>query len=347
MTDWADADLTVAVVGAGAIGCRIAAHLDNEGIACTLFDGWHEHVEAIRREGLHFEHGELSSQHNLQAHHYEDATLAPGPYDVVLLCTRSDGTAAVLPLVKRLLKDDGCVVSCQNGINEEAIAAAVGADRTLGCSLIFGARLSAPGCVVSLPGADTFHTGEMLGGESTRVARIAQMFSACGTSDMTRNLMGYRWTKLVLNSCGNPMMLLTGLSAGKVHALPQARNIMIGIAREVILASRAAGDVIEPILDIEAEGWLDDSQAGLEKLHATLASHGDALGERRLSMVADFEARGKTEVDYINGHVVRKSAQHHLAAPLNARVVELVHSLENGRAQSGLHMLNLLETKHA
>ena len=87
MTDWADADLTVAVVGAGAIGCRIAAHLDNEGIACTLFDGWHEHVEAIRREGLHFEHGELSSQHNLQAHHYEDATLAPGPYDVVLLCT--------------------------------------------------------------------------------------------------------------------------------------------------------------------------------------------------------------------------------------------------------------------
>ena len=67
----------------------------------------------------------------------------------------------------------------------------------------------------------------MMGGDSLRAERIARMFSACGTSDVTRNLMGYRWTKLVLNSCGNPMMLLTGLTAGEVHALPQARNIII------------------------------------------------------------------------------------------------------------------------
>ena len=333
---------SIAVVGAGAIGCRIAAHLAAHGVRSTLFDGWAAHVEAIQQHGLTLEMAGQRQTHALPAS-VDSGVLPAERFDVVLLCTRSDGTERALPLVQRLLAPDGCVVSCQNGINEDAIAAAVGPGRTLGCSLVLGARLAAPGLVVALPGDDTLRTGELQGGASARLDTITALLSACGTSTTTPNLMGYRWMKLVLNSIGNPLLLLSGMTAGELHALPQARNAMIALAREVIAAGTADGVRFEPVLGVPASTWLDTGAAPTQQLHDTLARHGAALGPRRLSMVADFEARGVTEVDFINGHVVRKAGQHGLAAPRNARVVELVHALEAGTLAQGAAVIGLLD----
>lgn len=337
---------SVAIVGAGAIGCRIAAHLAAAGTRATLFDGWRAHVDALRASGLVFEgHGQGPAQHHALEAFYSDAIPSGvGRFDLVLLCTRSDETPAMLAVVERLLSADGCVVSCQNGINEEAIAQAVGAQRTLGCSLVFGARLTAPGQVVALPGEDTLRTGEMQGGETARLAAIVHLLSACGTSSATPNLMGYRWMKLVLNSIGNPLLLLSGMTAAQLHALPAAREAMRHLAREVIRAGQADGVRFEPVLGLAAADWLEPSPDGAARVHQALAAHGAGLGARRLSMVADFEARGKTEVDYINGHVVRVAARHGLAAPLNARVVQLVYALEAGHLRAGPAVIGQLAT---
>jgi len=325
---------SIAVVGAGAIGSRLAAHLASHGQACTLFDGWADHVQAINRDGLVLEGFGPPQRHALRAFGYQDAASA-GRHDIVLLCTRSDATAPVLPLVRALLEDEGCVVSCQNGINEEAIAAEVGIHRTLGCSLVLGARLAAPGRVVALPGEDTLRTGELAGGASARLDRLVALLGACGTSTATPNLLGYRWMKLVLNSIGNPLLLLSGLTAAELHARPDARALMVALAREVLGAARAGGVQVSPVLGIAAAQWLDPAPPATAALHEALQRHGAALGPRRLSMVADFEARGRTEVDFINGHVVRQAARHGLAAPLNAAVVQRVHQLEAGGCRTG------------
>jgi 2-dehydropantoate 2-reductase len=320
----------IAVVGAGAIGCRLAAHLADAGVPSVLFDGWREHVEALRTDGLQFTHRGATRTFRLESHHLGDP-FDGQPFDIVLMCTRSDGTAAALPRVQGLLSPAGCVVSCQNGLNEDAIAEAVGAERTLGCSLVFGARLTAPGHVESLPGDDTLRSGEYAGGTSARLDRLVGLLAACGASTATPDLRGYRWMKLVLNSIGNPLLLLTGQTAAALHAREDARELMIDLGCEVLRAAHADGVRVSPVLGIPMGLWLDASPRARAEVHGALQRHGEALGPRRLSMVADFEARGRTEVDFINGHVLRRAAAQGLAMPLNAAVVREVQALEQGR----------------
>jgi 2-dehydropantoate 2-reductase len=332
----------IAIVGAGAIGCRIAAHFAQHGIAATLFDGWREHVTALRRDGLVLEQADGRTERFAATAFGYDDPQAPADFDVVLLAVRSDDTQGVLPLVRRLLKDDGCVVSCQNGLNEDAIAAAVGAQRTLGCSLIFGAKLVAPGRVKILPGADVLRTGELAGGDSARLQQLVALLGTCGTSTATFNLLGYRWMKLLLNATGNTLLLLTGLDAKGLHDREDARSVIIGMAREILGTARAAGIEPEPVLDLPTDVWLAPGAERDPRLHDVLRAHGEGLGSRRLSMVADFEARGRTEVDHINGYIAAKAAALGRQAPLNARVWRFVQEMEEGKRVAGVQVLDEL-----
>ncbi|MGE4336796.1 MAG: ketopantoate reductase family protein [Pigmentiphaga sp.] len=330
----------IAIVGAGAIGCRVAAHLAQAGVATTLFDGWAEHVAALNRDGLTLEHQGRETVFPVRAYGL-DATSAEN-FDLVLLAVRSDDTAATLPLVARLLAPDGMVLSCQNGLNEDAIAQAVGASRTLGCSLVLGARLTAPGRVAALPGPDTLRVGELDGSDSNRVRQLADLLGACGTATVTRNLLGYRWMKLVLNSIGNPLLLLSGATAATLHEQEPVRVAMIALAGEILATAAASGAKPEPVLDVPAAIWRAPDARHDDRLHHALREHGRSLGARRLSMVADFEARGRTEVDHINGYVVAKALSLGLAAPLNAEVVRLVKQMEAGEPQASPEALRPL-----
>lgn len=319
----------VAIVGAGAIGCRLAAHLHDAGVPCDLFDGWDAHVAAIMRDGLRFERHGTIRRIPVRASGYLQAG---GPYAFVFIAVRSDQTQAVLPVARRLLAADGVVVSCQNGLNEEEIADVVGAGRTLGCSMVFGARLAGPGHVQVLEGPDQLRVGGLEGVPPMALEQAAAYLRAAGTVTLTSNLIGYRWMKLVLNATGNPLLLLTGLTGAELHRDAVARRVMIGLTREILRTARAAGAQPEPVLGCPVDTWL---QAGPDDvLHDALRRHGESLGGRRLSMVADFEARGRTEVDAITGKVVQKARGLGLAVPLNEAVQRMVHAMEAGQRQA-------------
>ncbi len=320
----------IAIVGAGAIGSRIAAHLAQHGVASHLFDGWRAHVDAIRAHGLRLEQDGQASVHWLAAQHFDDP-LPAQRFGTVLVAVRGDATASVMPLLSRLVHADGCAVSCQNGIGEDTIAEAIGAGRTLGCSMIFGALLSAPGVVQALRGEDTLCLGEMAGPAGPRALALRDLFAFCGTATTTDTLQAYRWKKLVYNCMGNPITLLTGLTAQELHRMAAARRGMIAIAREVMATARAAGVEPEPVLGHEAQTWLAADAFESMALHAALQGHGDFLGERRFSMWADFQQRGRTEVDALNGYVVHKGAALSVPTPANAAVVKMVHALEAGQ----------------
>jgi 2-dehydropantoate 2-reductase len=338
---------SIAIVGAGAIGCRIAALLARHDVRTTLFDGWPEHVAALNAQGLVLEYPDgRKDRFPAKAYAYDTTEDLPR-FDIVLLAVRSDDTQAVLPLVQRLVKDDGCVVSVQNGVNEDAIAQAVGRERTLGCSLVFGAKLAAPGHVLELPGADVLRTGELVGGSSARIDEIVALFGACGTSTPTYNLIGYRWMKLMLNATGNTLLLLTGLDARALHAREDARRLIIGMAREILGTAVALGIEPEPVLDVPTPVWTAEDAEDSPRLHQALHSHGDGLGPRRLSMVADFEARGRTEVDHINGYVARKAKTIGRPVPLNERVWSMVREMEGGTRKPGVAAIDELRATSA
>lgn len=330
-------DCRIAIVGAGAIGCRIAGHWLDAGIPCTLVDGWADHVSAIRSRGLHFErHGQVREM-AMPAFTFE----APptGDFDLVFIATRGDQTAQVLPLARSLMAPDGCMVSAQNGLNEDEIAQAVGPQRTLGCSMIFGARLAGPGHVQVIEGPDLMRVGGLPGVPAAQVDRLVHLMAPCGSITRTDNLIGYRWTKLVLNATGNPLLLLTGLGGQALHDDPIGRQVMGRLVREIFRVALADGASPQPLLELATKEWLADDAAHLQAQEAAWQAHGRTLGTRRLSMVADFQARGRTEVDAITGKVVRKAAGLGLRVPLNEAVLRMVHELEQGRREPGLQAL--------
>lgn len=335
--------MNIAIVGAGAIGCRIAAHLAQQGTRCTLLDGWAEHVAAMNQEGIRMRQSNAAEVRlPVRAFHYDDAPQER--FDLVLLAVRSDATLTVLPLVQHLLADAGAVVSCQNGLNEEEIAQAVGVGRTLGCSMIFGARLTEPGMVEVLPGADTLRLGEMSGEVTPRLRAVAELLSPCGTVSFTPNLLGYRWMKLALNATGNPLLLLSGLTGEELHRREPTRRLIIGLANEVLSVARREGVRPERLLGHDDCAWSALGALDDPALHDSLFSHGISLGSRRLSMVADFEARGGTEVGEITGKVISKASKLGLSVPLNEAVLQAVRALEGGRLAPGLSALQTLET---
>ena len=339
------ASLSIAIVGAGAIGCRLAFHLAKNGVACVLFDGWAAHVDAIDRVGLQHVEGHETSTVRLCIHAL-DAPVSD-QFDVVLVAVRSDQTARVAPLAARLRKPSGVLVSCQNGINEHVLAEAVGLDQIFGCTMVYGARLVAPGRVEALQGEDTFRVGAWDAGRASalKLEELVSLFALCGVATRTDNLPGYRWMKLALNAMANPLLLLSGLTASELHSLELARRLMAAIAREVLAAAEVSGARVEPLLGIDAARWVSRHPHDEDAIDQCLSRHGAALGARRLSMVADFQARGQTEVDHINGFVVRALQAAGLPARLNQGVVNLVHDIELGRraiAPDNLRELALL-----
>ncbi|MGZ5233973.1 MAG: ketopantoate reductase family protein, partial [Burkholderiales bacterium] len=124
----------VAVVGAGAVGGYIGGKLAAAGHDVRLIDSWVAHIEKIRRDGLCITEPCGSTTVPVDALHLCDVqSLIRKPIDIALICTKSYDTAWAAMMIKPYLSASGCVVSVQNSLNEEDIAAGVGWDRTLGC----------------------------------------------------------------------------------------------------------------------------------------------------------------------------------------------------------------------
>lgn len=335
--------MKIAIVGAGAIGSRIAAHLSQSDTTCTLVDAWAEHVDALNRDGLRLRRKDLDQRHPVRAFTFQRPPTEK--FDIVLLAVRSDATANALPLVQDILAPDGFVVSCQNGLNEEEIAKWVGAERTAGCSMIFGARLTAPAEVTVLEGPDTLRLGEFKGAVTPRITALAKTLSACGTVSTTDNLLGYRWMKLVLNATGNPLLLLSGLDGESLHDRASARRLIIALTSEIMQVALCDGAQPEPLLEYSAHAWTTAQATDSVQLHEALQQHGKTLGKRRLSMVADFEARGRTEIGEITGKVVEKALRLRCPAPLNAEILRHVRAVEAGVIKPGLTILDALASE--
>lgn len=333
---------SVAIVGAGAIGCRLAAAWAGRGVACALFDGWDAHVAAIARDGLQWVEGGQVQQAWLPAASWQAA--CDDRFDRVIVSVRSDQTAAIAPFAASLLRPDGLLVSCQNGINEDTLAAVAGVERLYGCTMVYGARLVVPGRFEVLPGEDTFRVGAWDPRSAPRAVldELVPLFGLCGHASRTDNLPGYRWMKLALNAMANPLLLLTGMTAAELHAQPLARALMRAITQEVLAAAAVLGVRVEPPLGLEAACWQSSEPQDIASIDQRLQRHGDELGARRLSMVADFQARGRTEVDHINGRAAQALQAAGLPAPLNLGVVRLVHAVESGQRAITPHHLNEL-----
>jgi 2-dehydropantoate 2-reductase len=302
------------VVGAGAIGGTVGAQLIRAGHSVLLCDQDADHVAAIQEHGLRIE-GPVE-QFVVEARAITPEAL-PDRLDAVLLAVKAQHTAAALEAVVPRLAPDGFVVSLQNGVNEPLIASIVGAERTVGAFVNFGADYLAPGRIF-LGGRGALYVGELDGRHTERLERL---LADLPSAKETGNILGFLWAKEAYGA----MLFATAVSdLSIVDALsePRYRIVFTQIAGEVLAAAPVP---VEAFDGFDA----DDLDGSVERL-------------------VEFNRRSaKTHSGIYRDLMVRKRPTEKamlvdLEGPLLHRTLELIDEIEAGRRTCEVANLELL-----
>jgi 2-dehydropantoate 2-reductase len=335
----------IAIAGSGAVGGTTGAYLRRAGQDVLLVDGWHQNVEAIRRDGLALKGPHEEFRVDVRALHLDELAGLHEPLDVVLLAVKSYDTEWMARAVLPYLAADGCVVSLQNGLNEDRIAAVVGAERTVGCVVHFSVGMFEPGIATRYTRSDwlTFSVGELDGRRTPRLDRLAEVLRAVGPVEVTGDIWGALWMKLCINAMNNGLTGLTGLTSPGLWLDPRGFAAMVHIGAEVVAVCEASGRRMHPIEPTGAPTPLQPSalrraasgdQEALDQVRAVFVGTAEARrrgGRENLSsLLQDVMKRRRTEIEYLNGDVVRRGAALDVPTPANALVVDLVQRLERG-----------------
>jgi 2-dehydropantoate 2-reductase len=229
------------IVGAGAIGGLIGAHLSRAGHVVQLVDRDHAHVAAIQAGGLEIVgHAELVARVPIC-----EPDAVTGPIETLILAVKTlDTEEALWPLVSRLAPD-GWVISMQNGLEEGKIAALVGEPRTAAAFLSFGGYYDRPGRVV-YSGPASLKVGELDGRLTPRITALARALSDFHPTDATPNIRGHRWGKLLL---GTVYFATAMVDADVVDLLEDAgvRRTLSGLVAEGLAVADTLGVAVEPV----------------------------------------------------------------------------------------------------
>jgi 2-dehydropantoate 2-reductase len=347
--------MRIAIVGAGAVGSYVGGYLARDGHDLVLVDPWPAHVEAMNANGLRLE-GMSDAEcftARVRAMHVTDvqALARSGPVDMAFVCMKSYDTAWATHLIRDYLAPGGFVVSLQNCINEDTIAGIVGWGKTVGCiAAKISVELTGPAHVKrGVPkgkGDEVFRVGEVHGRVTPRVERIATMLASVDGARVTTNLWGERWTKLVANAMRNGICAASGMTANACDREPVTRRLAIRVAGEAVRIGLAQGFDVEKINGRPPEQWvqaLDGSNALVsameQEMEASCATRSEAFIP---SMAQDVNKGRRTEVDYINGHVVARGEELGIEAPANAGLTAAVRRVERGECAPGLDLLRAI-----
>ena len=335
----------VAVMGAGAVGSVLSATLWRAGVRVEVVSKPEKAAELAAREGIRVEGAGIGRTFTARPRVVADATELSGRPDVVLLATKATDVIAASREILPMLGPRTTVVVMQNGLCEEAVAEVVGDGRIVGCTVQWGATLVGP-AHSRRTSRGGFTVGRLGGGGGggldSPLMRAADVLRACAPVRVTSNIVGARYAKLVVNSCETTLGAVSGLTLRDTLALRAGRELFLRTATEVIDVARALGVRLEP-LDGFRVTWLYVDPAIFEK-QFSLDRGLKELALRTLawlrggvvsSSLQSLRRGEPTEIDYLNGHVVRKAAGVGIPVPVNERLVRMVREIERGARPIG------------
>ncbi len=336
----------IAIVGAGAVGGYTGAHMAQAGEDVTFIDPWPEHVEEIKKNGLTITHhqGEAPFTARPRALHLTEAQhlAKEKPVDIAFICMKSYDTPWAALLIRQYLAPSGYVVSLQNCMNEAAIAEVVGWGKVLGCiASNISVGLVEPGHIHRggpKGGAahTVYRTGEVHGRITERANEVLRLLLHADSAKVTDNLWGERWSKLVTNAMANGVSACTGLSGTQMAQNEAVRRFQARLGSEAIRVGQALGYRLEEINhlppEVIAHAGEGDAQA-LARYEERVLTQRRGSAEQRPSMGQDMAKGRRTEIEFLNGFVVREGERVGLAARANDRLVDLVKKVERGELQ--------------
>ncbi len=343
----------IAIVGCGGIGGLAGFYMARAGESVLFVDQNVDHVRAIRDRGISVNgvYGPMS----VGPQRSYTPNEIPEPLDgLIFLACKSQHTAAAVPPLLRYLTPQSCIVSLQNGMNEDTIAGLVGRERTMGALPDYGGAYLDPGILEAVH-EGTVYVGELDGTLTPRVREAARLLGiGPNKCELLTDMVGRVWTKQVYNSQVVPTALVDG-TVVQVLGNKKLQRLAGALVREAMLVSDAAG------VKLHADRWFDPDRyraaspeatqrllAAFDRLVEHLGGHqvGDGPGGYKYVKKASgihwdiVYRKRKSEAAYLT--VVCVADRYGTKVPLNTRLVKLIEEIENGKRKLGWHNIDEL-----
>ena len=318
-----------AIYGAGSLGTVLGAYMTKNGVDVELVNRNKEHTAALKEKGATIK-GTVEFSVPVKAIFPDEMS---GEYDVIFLMTKQLFNPDVVAFLKPMLSEKGVIVTLQNGIPEPGIAEIIGKDHTIGCVVEWGATLSAPGesTLTSEPDSLSFHMGKMEGITDEQFNLVKDLLEKMCPVFEEENLLGARWSKLLINATFSGLGTVMGGLFGDVSEGKDAQKVAVRCMKECIDVGHAAGEEFAPVQgkNITKLFYYTNS---LKRAFAIFLLP-IAMKKHRLlepSMLQDLKKGKPCEVDAINGGVCEWGKKCGVPTPINDKIVEIIKKEQAG-----------------
>lgn len=303
--------MKIAIVGAGAMGCLYGAKLSSiPSNEVFLIDVWKDHIEAINENGLQMEENGTVLTYN-QVKGITDAEQA-GPCDLAIVFVKSTLTSKAVKTNKAVFGPNTVALTLQNGLgNIDLIRAEIGDDNVIAGTTAHGATMLGPGKMRHAGSGKTI-IGELNGKPTERTEKIASVLrDACLETEISDNVLGLVWDKLLVNVGINALTGITKLQNGELLNYPEIEELLEAAVSEAHEVAAAKGITLS----------YDDPVGHTKAVCVATAAN-------KSSMLQDILNHKLTEIDMINGAIVREGALAGIATPVNSVLTNLIKFIQ-------------------
>ena len=307
--------MKIAVLGAGALGCAMGSCLSESGHEVWLINRREDHVETMNTLGLCVQVNGADRYTPVKAAlHASHVAAQIGTVDLLLVLVKSFHTREAITSSTSIVGPDTVVLSLQNGLgHEDVLAEVVGRDKVMAGKTYAGGVMLGPGRIIRGTEGKETYIGELEGRMTDRVQRVAAAFNAAGLiTHISDNIMGTIWEKLLVNVATGALSGITRLAYGDLYQVPEVKACALAAVQEAMDVARACG--IGLSVNDPEQPWIK-AAAGLPP-------------EFKASMLQSLEKGSVTEVDYVNGSVVRWGQKCGVPTPVNSTLVSCLKGLE-------------------
>ena len=335
--------MKIHIVGSGAIGGMAGWHMAKNGEDVTFVDQWPEHVAAMKERGLRITGLRGDQTIPVRAMRPEEID---EPLELVFLACKSQHTEAAVRGIMDHLTPDSVVVSLQNGMNEDKIAALIGADHVIGALPDYTAALVDPGHLEFTVGGPVY-IGELNGTTTPRLLEVQRLLSLLTDAKLTNNIVGRVWTKQCYG-CWIVMTALADASTREIWASDRNRLLSFALVREAVKVADAYGVTLEadayflPDLIRQTYPEARRSQIAILQVLSDHLNRYAATAIKPPDPDYKFVKKGsgiwwdivyrkrQSEVRWLTGSLIEMADAVGVPMPLNKKKVSMIYEIEDG-----------------
>lgn len=321
--------LTLAVVGLGALGGPTAARLKSK-TPHTVYGVTHrsESADHYRTNGLVVHWLGTKKMPVFLDAVYHQATALPNDLDYIIVATKADALAELLPVLQPKLKSSGAILTYQNGYVLDEVLQFVPPQQVVAASVVWAATLKEDGSF-DVTGGDNFRLGGLPETPQHHIARLKELLEHLFPVETSGNIRGTLWSKMCVNCCVTTVGAITGLRFGEQTRIKAVRKLFLANIAEIIHVGEAHGISFEPLNGQLHPRKLSDLSSwppGFVK-HAILKRIGSRYKDSQSSMLQSLQRGRRPEIDHLNGLIVRLGQEHGIETPINRRLVDLIQEI--------------------